>query len=248
LYGLVIVCLESFLGFVAGDVHLFQQRESWKCKRVPGERDDQRGCGSFGILIGLLGLLGLLADAAADAAWGANPAGAKQLKSQCCGDPSSTKLIQVYQVRIKLSKHRLHSYRIHVFNHWFDMVWLSCSISFRPLNEYGPELWTCCGTATVLKATVSCPAILRVKKHCYAIAIHCYPLLVWLFWCADICSYCCRAKIVPGNSGHWEMMKWSIYIYRIYLGMSRPRPTHKVHIRSLNFSWTPTIHTVIYVI
>lgn len=74
------------------------------------------------------------------------------------------------------------------------------------------------------------------------------PLLVWLFWCADICSYCRRAKIVPGNSGHWEMMKWSIYIYRIYLGMSRPRPTHKVHIRSLNFSWTPTIHTVIYVI
>ena len=75
---------------------------------MQGERDDQRGCGSFGILIGLLGLL---ADAAADAAWGANPAGAKQLESQCCGDPSSTKLIQVYQVRIKLSKH-----------HWFDMV------------------------------------------------------------------------------------------------------------------------------
>ena len=85
---------------------------------MPGERDDQRGCGSFGILIGLLGLL---ADAAADAAWGANPAGAKQLKSQRVETrvaPSSSK----YTKFESNCRNIVYILTVHVFNHWFDMV------------------------------------------------------------------------------------------------------------------------------
>ena len=146
---------------------------SWKSKPVQGERDDQRDCSSCGILIGLLGLLGLLADAAADTAWGDNPwesgrswaAYVSVLWRPVVCTNSCSKLIQVCQVRINLSNHCLHSDR------FLPLVWLSCSNSFRPLNEYGRELWTCCGKATVLDSLV--PRHLAGQKKAVLLLYHC---------------------------------------------------------------------------